>query len=261
MINKEDYDEPRCVLCMNEKTRIPVDRVIEKLDSYLENKQLDSALSHLKYWLEEAKTGGDEAGELMVLGELMGFTRKNGSIDEAVSYADSAIAKVDRYGYADSITGATTILNAGTVYRAKGDCVKSASLYERAEKIYEANLNANDDRLGGLYNNYASSLTELGEYDKALDKYKKALKIMSGRGDSLLECAITYLNMADLYEKRDGLAAEKIIDEMLDSAYELLTDAGVEHNGYFEFVVDKCIPAYDHYGQFIRSQNLREMIR
>ncbi|MBO4783598.1 MAG: tetratricopeptide repeat protein [Lachnospiraceae bacterium] len=261
MLNKEDYEEPRCVLCMNPKSRIPIDRVLEKYDSYIEEKAYERAESHLRYWLEEAKTGRDEAGELTMLGELMGHLRKNGKIDEAVSVAASAIARVEKYGFTDTITGATAILNAGTVYRAAGKNEESAACYERAEKVYEAELKDGDDRLGGLYNNFASALTELGEYDRAEERFKKALAIMDGTKNGKLECAITYLNLADLYEKRDGSEkAESLTDEMLTKAFELLTDESVEKNAYYEFVLDKCIPAYDHFGQFLRGAELKSRI-
>ncbi len=261
MLQKEDYDEPRCVLCMNQKSRIPMDRVLEKLDSYLETKQLGRAKSHLLYWLEEARTNADEAGEIVLLGELMGYCRKNGEMKEAVSYAECAISRVTKYGFRNTVTGATALLNAGTVFRASGDCRKSSSLYDAAQKIYETQLEASDERLGGLYNNYASTLTELGDYDRALEKYEKALKIMGQSKNGKLECAITYLNMADLFVKRDGLeASEKETDKMLDEAYALLTDDSLEKNAYYEFVLDKCIPAFDHYGQFLRSMELKSRI-
>ena len=261
MLQREDYEEPRCVLCMNEKSRVPMDRVLEKFDSYLESKELDKAKSHLLYWLEEAKVNQDEAGEIVLLGELMGFCRKNSAMSEAIAFAESALSKVEKYGYSDSITGATAILNAGTVYRSAGDCEKSASLYERAEKIYEKELNPEDDRLGGLYNNYASSLTELGEFEKALEKYNKALKIMQDAPNGKLECAITYLNRADLYVKKLGvIESEAIADELLEKAYTLLTDDSIEKNAYYEFVLDKCIPAYDQFGQFLRSNELKRRI-
>ena len=261
MLNKEDYEEPRCVLCMNQKSRIPIDRVLEKYDSYIEDKEYERAESHIRYWLEEAKVGGDEAGELTMLSELMGHLRKNGKIDEAVSVASSTLSKVEKFGFSETITGATAILNAGTVYRAAGKNADSAACYEKAEKVYEKELDEKDDRLGGLYNNFASALTELGEYEKAEEKYKKALKIMDGTKNGKLECAITYLNLADLYEKRDGSEkAESHIDEMLEKAYNLLTDDSVEKNAYYEFVLDKCIPAYDHFGQFIRGAELKSRI-
>ena len=84
---------------------------------------------------------------------------------------------------------------------------------------------------------------------------------MDGTKNGKLECAITYLNLADLYEKRDGSEkAESHIDEMLEKAYNLLTDDSVEKNAYYEFVLDKCIPAYDHFGQFIRGAELKSRI-
>ena len=110
MINKEDYDEPRCVLCMDNKERVPMDRVIEKLDSYIENGEYERAESHLKYWLSEAEANEDRAGELVILGELMGFMRKNMRSEEAVRYAEAGISKVEKYGYSDTVTGATCIL-------------------------------------------------------------------------------------------------------------------------------------------------------
>lgn len=258
MISKEDYEEPRCVLCMNQKERIPIDRVISRLDEYLENGDLDRAYSHLLYWLEEAKTGSDNMGELSVLSELMGFCRKNGRKDEAIKYASEGVAKVDRYDLSDTVVGATTILNAGTVYRTFEDNEKSSTLYKRVEELYLKILEPSDSRLGGLYNNYASALTELGDFDSALEKYEKALEIMGKQANGKLECAITYLNMADLFAKKDGIEeSEKKIDVLLDKAYELLTDDSIEKDGYFVFVLDKCIPAYDCYGQFLRSEDLR----
>ena len=261
MINKEDYDEPRCVLCMDNKERVPMDRVIEKLDSYIENGEYERAESHLKYWLSEAEANEDRAGELVILGELMGFMRKNMRSEEAVRYAEAGISKVEKYGYSDTVTGATCILNAGTVFRNALEFNKSAACYEKAEKIYEESLEASDDRLGGLYNNYASTLTELGRFDEAIDRYEKALKIMSSSADGRLECAITYLNMADLFVKRDGEeAAQGKTDELLDKAYECLIDERNEKNAYYKFVLDKCIPAYDYFGQFLKSAELKGLL-
>ncbi len=246
---------------MNPKSRIPVDRIMEKYDKHIEDGEFERAESHLKYWLDEAKSVGDEAGEIVILGELMGFCRKNGKKEEAFAYANSAVSKVEKYGFGDSVTGATAILNAGTVDRTFGENEMSATLYKNAEAVYEKLLDKSDDRLGGLYNNFASALTQLGEYDSALDKYNKALAIMSMKENGKLECAITYLNIADLFEKRyGGEAAEEKISEMLDKAYELLTDESIEHNSYYKFVLDKCIPAYDYYGQFMRSELLKGMV-
>ena len=84
---------------------------------------------------------------------------------------------------------------------------------------------------------------------------------MSASANGKLEAAITYLNMADLYVKKLGvIESETITDELLEKAYTLLTDDSIEKNAYYEFVLDKCIPAYDQFGQFLRSNELKRRI-
>lgn len=43
-LSKNDYEEPRCLLNMHpEVTPVPVGRIIEKLDSYLDRNDYDAA--------------------------------------------------------------------------------------------------------------------------------------------------------------------------------------------------------------------------
>ena len=259
MLEREDYMEPRCPLCMNTKERVPVDRIIEKLDEYLEKSEFDRAEEHLKYWLGESKNLGDNSGILTVSSELMGFLRKNSRKEEARTLAYETVSSVSRFEMEDTIVGATALLNAGTVFRAFGHEEEAADLYKRAEAVYEKDLSPDDVRVAGLYNNYAASLSELNRFDEALDKYNKALGILTRKPSSELEEAITYLNIADLINKRDGLEkAEKETEELLDKAYDCLTKEDTEHNAYYRFVLDKCIPAFDYYGHILRSAELRK---
>lgn len=70
ILSKDDYEELRCLLNMHPKvTPIPVGRIIDKLDSYLNKNDYDAAERHLRYWLAEAeelynKAIGAENGEL-----------------------------------------------------------------------------------------------------------------------------------------------------------------------------------------------------
>ena len=52
-----------------EVTPIPIGRIIEKLDSYLNQNDYASAERHLRYWLSEAETCHDMRGKLTVLNE------------------------------------------------------------------------------------------------------------------------------------------------------------------------------------------------
>ena len=78
-------------------------------------------------------------------------------------------------------------------------------------------------------------------------------------GSGAPERAITYLNMANAYELRDGLedAAERI-ESCLDTAQELLDDGGVPRNGYYAFVCEKCAPTFKYYGRFAYARELAE---
>ena len=65
---KDDYEEPDCLLDMQpEVTPIPVGRIIDKLDSYLNRNDYDAAQRHLRNWLSEADACHDRRGKLTVL--------------------------------------------------------------------------------------------------------------------------------------------------------------------------------------------------
>ena len=93
----EDYIEPKCPLNMNRDNRvkrIPVMRVIEKLDSHLAKNDYDAAERHLLYWMAEAEQGYDEQGLLTVYNELMGLYRKRGEREKALDFAHKAVVLV-----------------------------------------------------------------------------------------------------------------------------------------------------------------------
>ena len=60
-LKKEDYVEPRCLLCgdpLGEETKaspIPQQRIIEKMDEYMSRRDYAGAERHLLYWLEEVQ--------------------------------------------------------------------------------------------------------------------------------------------------------------------------------------------------------------
>ena len=57
---------------------ISVDRIISKLDGYLDKNDYASAERHILYWLSEAESGQDFRTELLMRNELMGLYRKLG---------------------------------------------------------------------------------------------------------------------------------------------------------------------------------------
>ena len=260
-LKPEDYLEPTCVFCKPEDEKVtPVDlrRCLTRLDEHLGRNDYEAARRHLDYWKQEAQAGNDWRGLLTIENERMGLFRKMGRRDEALAAVASALELIDRAGLGDTVTAATTWLNIGTVYKNFNESEKALPWYEKARAVYQRELAPTDGRLGGLYNNMALVLTDLGRLEEARALYEAALGIMERQEHGALEMAITQLNLANLAEARDGLLeAEAEIEGRLDRAWALLHRPELPRNGYYAFVCDKCASTFGYYGRFVDAQELK----
>lgn len=239
--------------------RIPVRRIMDRLDSYLEQKDFDSAEALLKNWAAEAEAGGDLQGRLTVLGEQIGLYRRLDRRKECMEAIESSLDTIRRMGDAKTVQIATAYLNAATGYKAFDEEEKALALYRRAQGIYEAQLAPDDERLAGLYNNMAVTLTGLGEYSEAGRLLEKALGILGGHKGREADMAVTFLNMADLaYADQGPEEGEAAVESCLAKAEELLDSGELERDGYYAFVCEKCAPVFGYYGHFVTKQKLME---
>ncbi|MBR4761345.1 MAG: tetratricopeptide repeat protein [Clostridia bacterium] len=262
-LKPEDYAEPRCLLCDEpygakpEVRSVPQGRIIEKMNDYMSRRDYKGAERHLLYWLNEAMLGKDTGGELMIRNELIGHYRKTGNRDGAFMNSEKALALLDELQLHGTKSAGITYINIATAYNAFGENEKSLEIFVRAKATLEALENPDTSLLGGLYNNMALTCAALGRYEEALCFYEKALGCMEKVPGGELECAITYLNMADTYEASLGSeAAEGKISDLLDKAAELFDSPNVTHNGYYAFVCEKCAPSFSYYGYFAKAQEL-----
>ena len=269
-LRKEDYVEPNCPLCEQpygaepEVKPVPQQRIIQKMDEYMARKDYAGAERHLKYWLEEAKLGHDERGELLIRNEMIGHYRKVGQQAETFESIDEAFRLLKKLDMEDTISAGTTYTNAATGCNVFGENERAIGYFEKACKIYESSDNTDPSLLGGLYNNMALVLVALGRYGEAKDRYKKALSLMETVPGGWLECAITYCNLANALEAEKGLeAAEPEIFDLLDKAYELFDTPGVggpgePSRGYYAFVCESCAPTFAYYGYFLAAEDLKQ---
>ena len=260
-ISREDYEEPRCVLCMDKDapTPIPQRRVREKLDEYMSRRDYAGAERHLNYWLAEARQNGDLRGEFFVRGEMMGHYRKAGDKEQAILSANEGLALIEKLGFEGTVSAGTAYVNAATVYDAFGMPERSVELFEKAKAIYVETLPETDGRLGGLYNNMGLAYMALKRFGEAYEAFLKALGIMSKVENGALEEAITYLNLANAVELEHGLEkGEQKIGQYLDKAAELLDEPSLPRDGYYAFVCEKCAPTFDYYGYFLIADDLNE---
>lgn len=265
LIGKEDYVEPRCLLCEEPYGAkvpikpVPQQRIIEKVDEYMSRRDYAGVERHLLYWLEEAKLGHDLKGQLLIRNELVGHYRKTGDRENAFRNAEEALKLIDEIGFSGSISEGTAYVNIATVYNAFGDNEKSIAVFEKARTVYESIPSVRPDLLGGLYNNMALTLVALGRYEEADLLYGKALEAMGRVENGELEQAITYLNMANAAEAEKGIEqASEEIDRDLEKAMDLLNTESIPRNGYYAFVCEKCAPTFGYYGYFLAEEELNE---
>lgn len=240
---------------------ISTDRILAKLDEHLHKNDYASAERHLLYWLGESSGAGDIRTELLIRNELMGLYRKLGRESEALDCVNAALARIDEQNISHQVGAATTFLNCATVYKAFGKAEQGIALFERAKAVYERELEPDDSRLGGLYNNMALSLVDLGRFSEADGLYRKAIAVMEQNEGGSLEVAITYLNMATAAETEKGLLdADETVQEYLDRAEKLL-EGFEKRDGYYAFVCEKCASVFNYYGRFMYANELSERAR
>ena len=240
---------------------ISISRILERLDEYLGRNDYTSAERHLLYWLSESSGACDGRTELLIRNELMGLYRKLGREQDALNAANEALSKIEELGVAEQVGSATSYINAATVYKAFGRASDAIPLFERARIIYERELEGDDARLGGLYNNMALALVDLSRFSEASALYARALEVMRRADGGDLEVAITYLNMASAAEAECGLVdADERIQKYLDDA-EAILDAHAKRDGYYAFVCEKCASVFGYYGRFFYENELKARAR
>ena len=99
---------------------VPQQRIREKVDDYMSRRDYPGVERHLRYWLEEARLGRDERGELMILNELIGHHRKTGERDKALKAAEQALGLLDRLDFGGTVSEGTTCVNISTALNAFG---------------------------------------------------------------------------------------------------------------------------------------------
>lgn len=235
---------------------LSINIILQQLDGYLGKNDYASAECHLLNYLRQAKEACDNKCLLAILNELAGLYRKLSRESDALKIVFELIELIKTMGIEDNVGAATTFINCATVYKAFKRAEKAMPLFEKAKIIYEKQLQSNDKRLGGLYNNMALALVDLKEFDKAYELYNKAILVMENTKDGDLEVAITFLNIASAKEEELGLEqSEEIIKEYIEKAI-LLLDSHINRDGYYAFVCEKCASVFGYYGYFIYENEL-----
>lgn len=233
--------------------RVPVERVMQKVDDLMAKRDLPGVERMLKYWLHEARFLKDTQGEVVMLGELVGHYRKTQEKEKARESGEELQMLLYVAHLEDTILGATSFINIGTTYNSFGENAEALKLFRRARTVYETQ-DASPKLKSGLYNNMGLTCAALGMYDEALELYDLAREFGEKVPGGELEMAVTCANRANALEARDGTEkAEEEICALLEEAWTLLHHQALPRDGYMAYVYTTMAPVYSYYGYFYES--------
>lgn len=263
MLDREDWEEAGCCFRprvaaaeVSHREAVPIREVIEGFDALLARDEKEEAGQYLERWLAEFEANGDWASQITILNEMMGFYRNIGEKEKGLQSVEKGIALVAEHQLSETVSGGTTYVNGATTMKAFGKAREAMPYYEQAFRAYGKSLAPEDYRFGGLFNNMALAHEDLGEYEKAEVYYKKAMEIMEQlRPGSILEIAVTWVNLAILYEK---WGYEERVDDCLKEAMDGFGSEEVPRDAYYAFNCRKCAETFGHFGYFRMKKALAE---
>lgn len=244
--------------CPSGKCRghIPVAEIISGCDRLFNMNKSRELGEYLRYWRRRAAELGDEKGELSVLNELMGHYRMMRDENRAVAAVRDGFDLIGRLGISGSVSAGTIFINGATALQSFGMSKEALTYYRMAEQCFTANLAPDDVLFAGLFNNMASACIDEGMFQQAREYYMRALETLRTAG-KLMDLAVTYVNLAQLYDALDPEDEERI-GQNLDAALACLDAPEAERDGYYAHTCLKCAPAFGYFGRFMDEAELEK---
>ncbi|MBT1177347.1 DUF4037 domain-containing protein [Bifidobacterium callimiconis] len=184
----------------NEANTFDVNGFIQGLDAiFSAHDAATKAEPYLLHALDEARRLNDDAGQLTVINELLGFYRSQGRHADNLPLVTESLELAKRMGLEGSDAWTTTLINAATAMRAAGKYDDAERLYRDALESAEKTLSPTDRRLAALHNNLSILYSETNRYEPAEQELRKALHILESSSVNAAEdvdVASTHTNLA-----------------------------------------------------------------
>lgn len=178
-----------------------IDKVLDELEQLFTLGQMNRIEDFLKEQIEIATKEKDGNACLTLLNELIGFYRVTTRFPEALQTIEEIQALLVQMDLQETTGAGTSWLNIATLYRAMGRFQDAAACYKKAEAIYEKQLEPDDYRMAGLYNNYSLYYQETDHYELAVSYQEKALAVICRLPDTLVQQAVSHTNLGQVYTK------------------------------------------------------------
>ena len=197
------------------------------------HEQAKKAEPYLLQGLTDAENAHDDAGQLTVLNEIMGFYRSQSRHDDNQWMVQRALELASRMGIEGTEAWTTTLINAATSMRAAGRYDQAEDLYRQALDSALKTYDPTDRRLAALHNNLSILYSETKRLDKSEAELREALRILessSPNANEDLDVASTHTNLALTLlaeDKTEGAAAHA------KKALEIYRDGHLEHSAHY----------------------------
>lgn len=139
---------------------------------------------------------------ILILNELGSFYRDTGRAREAITIFSTVKNLIETYIGNDTISFAIALMNIAASCRILGEDQRALKLFLQAAGIFSRQDSE------GIYantltlNNIALIYEEEGRFAEAAEYFKRVLNILLGtKGETSIEKAITYANLAGVYKK------------------------------------------------------------
>ena len=170
--------------------------ILTQYDSMFGNASLSEIEEYLYQNIQEARKKNVKNGLFTLLNEMIGFCRDTTQKEKALAYCKELLQLLDDMQLKGSVEYATALLNIANAYRAFGLLEESTRLFTQVEEIYKRHLPEGDFGYANLYNNWALTYQEKGNYEVAKETLKKALAVVDAYEDAVIPQATTRTNLA-----------------------------------------------------------------
>lgn len=229
---------------MSEKTNVEL--ILNKYDELLNKGLIEEAGQYLEAEIENTKKENDSFAEMTLHNEVVSFHRRTGEQAKAVSAINEILDLIEKFELKNTVLGANMYLNCATTLNFFHRTEDSLPLFERAFEAYNSTIPENDYRFAGFYNNYALALYDTENYAEALRYFRNALNILSLYKGNDSEIAVTFCNLAHLFEKTDD---REMLEKCLESASLAIKDYNGEINNNFVLHCQKCAEAFKYFNK------------
>ena len=247
----------KCRSCITESVEsINVGRFIDKLDGFFKTNDLVGAGEHIKYWEKEAQKLNDKRGELSVLNELLGFSRRVKNKEDGLRAVEKVSDLIEELGLDNALSSATILVNAGTTLKEFGEPLKAYGFYQKAQEIFDKNGKTDGYEYASLFNNSSATLIELGKIAEGEKALNRAIEILDKTGSYHAERALSRINLAHLvFDAYEDYAR---VESLLDSAWDLVCEDTRRDENY-AFIISKISPSLKYFKRETEAQALMEI--